>query len=304
MSYEIIYGKQFIFLKSTGEIVAMILTGSNNCYEIAPNGGNGRRARSWTSMNYYNNGPSLSAKPEAILANLDKELAEMIEKHKSGDHPEEDTPENIKARFGYYSSLSIAGSHTTGTSWEMWKNVFKNGIKNAMTIEALDSVGVNPWFCHYPRENDGAPGYQSLRTEAEYFIELEKWLTWRGDGKNRTFSLSYSPTDTDRVLTKLRAAVPPKEPVPKVTIRQDHFFVLSNSQGNLVRYTSRGYKYSPYEHSAKSFRTSQEAEAYRADLIKRGKHQAETWKIERVSGTFNYEVPASSVKPQKQEAIF
>ncbi|MFH1031078.1 MAG: hypothetical protein V1767_00705 [Chloroflexota bacterium] len=300
MSYEIIYGKQFIKLQSTGEVIPMILTGSNNCYEIAPGGGNGRRERSWTNLHYYNEGTNLSVKPEVLLANLDTELAKRIKSAAESPYADKgDTPENVKAHFGYYEGLAVGGGSCSDTSWGKRRNVFANGIKGAKTIEELDALGINPYFNHYPRENDGAPGYQGLHSEQEYFIELEKWLAWQNLGEHRSFSLSFSPMDTDRVLERLRAAVPPKEPTPKVCIGQNYYFVLSNDQGSLIRYTSRGYKYSYDGFSAKQYRTEEEAEAYRQNLIKKGKYRADTWKVEKIMRPTTFEVSAKEAANEK-----
>ncbi len=314
MSYEIIYSKQFISLQSTGEVIPMILTGSNNCYEIAPGGGNGRRERNWTNMRYYNEGTNLSVKPEVLLANLDAELVRTTKSHMESQYADAgDTPENIKAHFGYYASLAVGGGHCADTSWERWRNVFVNGIKGAKTIEELDALGVHPYFSHYSRDNDGAPGYPGLHTEQEYFTELEKWLTWQAtDGHNRSFSLSFIPMDTDAVLSRLRAAEPPKEPIPKVRVLQDHFYTLENDSGFLARYTSRGFKFA-YDSSGsvKQFRTEAETETYRQHLVEKKKHLAVSWRVKRIDRPATFMVPAprggevaAITEPEKQPSFF
>jgi hypothetical protein len=122
MSYEIFYGKQFVKLNQTEEVMPMVLAGSNNCYEIGRNGGTGRRERNWFNMSYYTDG-KLSSKPEEILNKIDRELIEKIDGNtKSQYRSDDDTPDNIRKRYGYYASLSISRSHTTGTSFDKWRN--------------------------------------------------------------------------------------------------------------------------------------------------------------------------------------
>jgi len=85
LSYEIIYGKQFVKLRRTGEIIPMLLAGSNNCYDVKPNGKTGRRARDWTNVPWYNRKGKISEKPELIIKRLDAELARFIRNRHNKD---------------------------------------------------------------------------------------------------------------------------------------------------------------------------------------------------------------------------
>ena len=284
MSYDIIYNKQFVKLRRTGEVIPMLLAGSNNCYEIAVGGGNGRRSRSWESFRYYNRKGKLSEKPEVILRKVDAEIGRYIRTRRDRDTK----PADIRNHFGYYASLVVGSGHCGGTSWNQWRGVFANGIKNALTIEDLNKLGVNLQFNASFGSSNGYPASVLIKTEREYFTEIKKWRGWHANG-GRGFYLDFSPYNTDRVLERLRAGrrKPPRE---KTDVRQDHFFVLSNGQGALVRYTRRGYRYTFSTAHGRRYRTEQDAEKYRQQIVDKGRHQADIWKVERIEGTATFQV--------------
>ncbi len=266
----------------------MLLAGSSNCFEIGLGGRNGRRVRSWESFRYYHRKDKLSEKPEVIIKNVDAELRRCIQKHR-GDS--EATPKDIRNHFGYYTSLVVGSGHCGGTSFNQWRSVFSNGIRGALTIEELDKLGVNLVYSSYSYNetpDNGKPATVDVKTEREYFIELKKWRAWQANG-GRSFSLSFRPSSTDRVLERLRSAKR-KAPREKTTVEQDHYFVLTSSLGNLIKYTSRGYRYSYSETGGKQFMAEQDAEKYRQQLVAKGRHKADTWKVKRVDRATTFQV--------------
>jgi hypothetical protein len=253
MSYEIVYGKQFVKLRRTGEVIPMVLAGSNNCFDYPSYGhSRGRRARSWGNAPWYNRKGKISEKPEVIVRNLDAELNRRIRNR----YDKEDKPADVRNRFGYYAAVAISGRGTRGTSWNAWRSQFTNGIKNAVTIEQLAELGVHLYFSGSTwgdEPNDGMPQTVYLETEPQYFAELKKWRAWKGNnGNGRSFWLDFSPHDTDTVLD------------------------------NLVKYTSRGYKYSFSQSGGRRFRTKKDAERYRQSLVKANRYKAEIWKVKRI----------------------
>lgn len=278
MSYDIFYGKQFVLLRKTREVIPMFLAGSNNCYEIGVGGRNGRRSRSWDNFRYYNRKGKISEKPDVILKNLDIELGQYIRRQRKRD--DGGKPAHVKAHFGYYAAIVVGSGHCSDTSWNMWRSQFANGIRGALTIEELNTLGINLIFRHWNDNKNGMPASVAITTEREYFTELNKWRAWQNNGGS-TFSLSFRPSSTDRVLEKLRAAKrkPPRE---KTIVEQDHYFVLTNGNGNLVKYTSRGYRYSYSQTGGKQFMTEESAEKYQQQLLKNNRYQSDTWKVKRV----------------------
>jgi len=298
LSYEIIYGKQFVKLRKTGEVIPMLLAGSNNCYEIGVGGRNGRRTRSWDSLRFYNRKGKISEKPEAILKKLDAELGRRTREHiayQKANYPKEEwvKPADIRDHFGYYISIVVGSGHCGGTSWGQYRGVFANGIKNALTIEQLDELGINLNIYYHSYNGDspnGKPASVDIKTEREYFAELKKWNEWRKTA-GKMFYLTLHPSNTDAVLRRLRASKrkPPRE---KTRVEQDHYFVLTNNNGSLLKYTSRGYRYSWNKSSGKKFRTEEIAEKYRQQLVDKGRHQAESWKVERIDQAYSFLVLA------------
>jgi hypothetical protein len=282
LSYDIIYNKQFVKLRKTGEVIPMLLAGSSNCFEIGTGGRNGRRTRSWDNFRYYNRKGKISEKPEIILRNLDADLRKIIRNHR-GD--KEARPADIRNHFGYYASLVVGSGHCGGTSWDDWRGVFTNGIKKALTIEQLADLGVYlHFFYHDYGEQDtseGRPASVDLTTEHEYFAELKKWRAWMEKYGKRPW-LSFTPSDTDAVLSRLRAT---RRTIArkKERVEQDHYFVLAGEDGYLMKYTRRGFRYTFSNNGGcKKFMTEKDVETYLKQVRKRGAYKADTWKVERV----------------------
>lgn len=286
MSYDIIYGKQFVKLRKTGEVIPMLLAGSNNCFEIGRGGRNGRRVRSWDSLRYYNRKGKISEKPEVILKNLDAELNRTLRRHRGS---KEDKPADIRNHFGYYASIVVGSGHCGGTSWPLYRSQFANGIRNAMTIEELDKLGVNLNIHHYSYKEEspnGKPKSVDIKTEQEYFAEMKKWREWQA-AAGKMFYLTFHPSNTDAVLRRLRTSKqkPPKE---KTVVEQDHSFVLTNGHNNLIKYTSRGYRYSYSDTGGKKFMTEEAAEKYRKMLVDKGRYNADIWSVKRVDSSYSF----------------
>ena len=283
MSYEIIYGKQFVKLRRTGEVIPMFLAGSNNCFDIGVGGRNGRRARDWSNDRYYNRRGKISEKPEVILKNVDAELRRRIRDR----YDKEDKPADIRNRFGYYASVAVGGGHCGDTSWSLYRSQYANGINNALAIEEMAKLGVYLYFhtvTWKEDSTDGIPASVDLKTEQEYFVELKKWRAWQ-DGNGKSFWLSFRPHNDELVLKRLRE---PKRKAPseKTRVEQDHYFVLTSGYNGygLLKYTKRGYRYSFSKSGGKRFRSEKDAEKYRQQLLKSGRYKADIWKVERIEG--------------------
>jgi len=286
MSYDIIYAKQFVKLRKTGEVIPMLLAGSNNCFEVGTGGRNGRRSRDWANDRFYLRKGKISDNPEAIMAKVDAELPRRIRNR----YDKTDKPADIRARFGYYASIAVGGGHCGDTSWDKYRGIYVNGIKNALTIEELDALGVNLYFFdiglsladRLPDTPAGVP----IKTERQYFEELKKWRTWQ-NGNGKRFWLSFRPHSTDMVLERLRA--PKRKPAgEKTRVGQDHYFVLTDGYNGLVRYTSRGYRYGYGKGNGKRFRTEKDAERYRQQLLANKRYKADIWRVERIDSPASF----------------
>jgi len=279
LSYEIIYGKQFVKLRRTGEVIPMLLAGSNNCFEVGTYlHRNGRRTRDWSNDRYYNRKGKISEKPDVILKNLDAELRRRIRNR----YDKEGKPADIRNHFGYYASIAVGGGHCGDTSWNLYRSQYANGIKNALTVEELAKLGVTLYFHDVSIHEipNGKPDQVDITSEPQYFVELKKWRAWQAES-GKGFWVSFHPLNTDRVLVRLRA---PKRKAPreKTRIEQDHFFVLTDGYSSLMKYIRSGYRYSYHKDSGKRFRTEKGAEKYRQQLLKNGRYKADIWKVERI----------------------
>lgn len=293
MSYDIIYNKQGIRLRRTGEVIIMLLAGSNNCFEVGNGRRNGRRVRSWEAHRFFNRKGKLSEKPDIILKNLEKTLRKETRRHRKPFYDEKPpTAKEIIERYGWYAGIAVGGGACADTSWPKYQGVYVNAIKKALTIEELDARGVHLYFTpgwFYNQEGNVPPPAASLsadiRTEKEYFTLLKEWKAWQ-EISGKQFYLQFNPSDTDTVVRRLKGADGHKRPNSERTrVQQDHYFVLEYPNGYLFKYTRTGFRYTSFESSAKRFRTEKEAEKYRATLVQKRKHMAEQWKVKRVEGT-------------------
>lgn len=294
MSYDIIYNKQGIKLRRTGEVIIMLLSGPSNCFEVGRGGRNGRRTRDWHAHTYFNRKDKLSEKPEIILRNLERDLNRTIRRDRSSYEENPPTPKQIKERYGYYIAISVGGGTCGDTSWPDFYGVYANAIKKALTIEQLNELGVNPYFSAYtPGQPDlpEKPASVNIATEKQYFEERKKWEAWK-EAANHGFFIAFSPVDTDVVLKRLKGTNGNRPARAKTRVEQDHFYVLESKEdrGYLVKYTARRFYYTIYERSAKHFRTEEEAEKYRKSLVDRRLYKAEVWKVKRVEGSMVFYV--------------
>lgn len=129
MSHEIIYGKCFIKVDDKN-FIPMVLIGSNNTYEIS--GGGNKRARDFT--------PLISMLNNKLYGELSEMISEC-EYMKNQRIDDYNNPTDIEKNFGYYNSFEFYGKRTA--TYSEFINLFKNGCKNAKTIEELSDLGIS-----------------------------------------------------------------------------------------------------------------------------------------------------------------
>lgn len=299
MSYTILYAKQFVKL-SNGNIIPMMLAGSNNCYTTSRSGKE-IRSRDWQVMTYHTEG-KFDSPAAALLANVEKEIQSL--KNKCGRDEwyikEGYTPEQIEKNFGWYSSLAIGSAGTGATSADKYRSFFRSGVKNAVSIETLAKIGVTLRVYSYKWHTDSytvpPPSQEYIRTEEEYYAVIAAWQQWRQTARTvneagnqsediPSVYLVLSPNDHEAVLDLLERLKVKKEKKPQQNVTVNGFYVLRNSSGFLVKYVRRGFRYA-YSmcSSVKAFQTEAEAEKFRAKLVREGKHMADTWKVVPMEG--------------------
>lgn len=298
MSYQIYYDKQFVRLGN--QYIPMSLDGSNNCTET--HNGYERRERNWNCRDYYFKSLGLGqffATSEIIFSSLNQWIEKQVKSSLDSEYrePHEDA-DYIKKHWGYYTGESFGGG-CSSLSLDQYLNWWKSGIKNAMTIEQLDNIGVHLEFScfqwHSYSYSLPVPQTNIIKTEEQFYIELKVWQDWAKEclitEDAKTFHpsiyLHFAGHNSDYVTNALKRYRSQNRKVtvrPKIDVEQDHYFALyMENHGYLSKYTSRGFKYISYQStSSKIFRTEKLAEKYRQDLIKKNRHLAQDWIVKKV----------------------
>jgi hypothetical protein len=256
MSWDILYNRQFVKVNDT--VIPMILSGSNNCYEISRNGGNGRRARDWWRHRYYLEGGALGIKPEDLEKKLDNELESYVERYKD----EADRDKIIKS-WGYYTAIRVRTSFSS--TFNQYKAFYMNGCKEAMSVEDLVKEGVYISIGVYRYEDKDIlkKGLEILPTvtvdTTEALIETyERYVAYYGhDIVMVNFHNEYA---VERMIKRLRG----KKNKPKNYVETNEFFVLKaiGEYRYYIKGIKRGYRYSFSESGAKKFLTEKKAKAF------------------------------------------
>lgn len=312
MSYDIIYDKQFVKLPDNN-FIPMILSGCNNVidYSNSWRGGRGRRSRSWNSHDYITRGSESKffASGELILKNTQKIIDECIASHANVKKDYEDkiyTEAEVKKSFGYFMGLAVRTQNTSQCNSTKYFNLYKNGVKDALTIEELDKIGINIEFYIYTwhdyKFSIPKPEWdqKSILTTEEFFKTLKEVneytkncviTTESGKTENVHVYIHFGGSDTT-VSDKLKRnrKNSKKKPVRYDYVKADHFFTLRNNNGYLKRYTAKGYRYS-YSYPMKHYRTEKEAQKFKDYLIRTKKSDAQSWNVIRYDREYTFRIP-------------
>ncbi len=169
MSYEIIYSKQFIKVNEH-QVIPMLLQGSNNCYDTQT----GRRARDWHNTFAHN--------PKGLIANN----CDIIESLRAmQNNYVTNRPEYTDKDFGWFDGVALYGHRTRNTTFNMYFNVYKSGIKKAKTIEQLraEGVTVKMYLSRYSHDTIIAEGKEIKQdvtfTSTEHMVStINEWMAY------------------------------------------------------------------------------------------------------------------------------
>lgn len=251
MSYEILYKARFIKL-SDGRILPLIEAGSNNCYEVNWKGGNARRSRSWCFLSNIR-----IATPSEILGNIERIRQEQIDQNNSPENQLYASPEHPQhyrfhqykdESFGYYTGLTLYGKRST--TYSQFYNFFKNGIKNAKTLEEWGELRVTFSLRQSYGITEAPPELGQVSTESQLLLSED----------NRYMLDSYGEP-------KSKFANGWKREYQE----QDHYFKVKTPYGYLMRNTARGYKYgiygTPYKTMTQAMNASRGREGFIVERI-------------------------------------
>jgi hypothetical protein len=261
MSYDIIYKRQFIKVDDK-RVIPMIQYGSNNTYEGRwGNKGRAKRARDWERYEYKLPNPMVTLE-EMLTAQQTSRLTMMEQYINYTDE-----------RWSRFSSIQMYGKGYI--TFQQWANFFKNGFKDALTVEELAEyrIYLKMYLSTYSLEDTVKRGYDAkapviFGTTEELIEKVTEWEDYYGELKGRIRFILLCDDWNFEALRRNKA--PKRTKHEKTRTEVDEYYVLKclEVQGYLVKYTRSGYRYSYYpdSYSTKKFRTEKEAEKYRGNL--------------------------------------
>lgn len=242
MSYEIIYLKQFVKVSET-EFIPIILTGSNNCYEMTHTGKE-RRERNWTTFTW-----ALKGK---LIGTL-KEMVDVCEADRA-KHKEQYPDEYTDNRFGYYASLAIGGASTVRTTFGMFKGLFVSGCKKAMTIEELKAQGlsieVKNGYVYSEELNKLSLIRKSVvpNTTAELIDAINELTAYYKDSNISVQVVFVNSAERVKRVQYFANRLAKQNNVAKTKVKKliTEYFVFKFDNGYYVKGTRRGFAYTFY----------------------------------------------------------
>ncbi len=256
MSWDILYNRQFVRVNDI--VIPMILSGSNNCYEVGRNNRNGRRARDWWRHRYYLEAGALGIKPEDLELKLDAEFNDYLERYK-----DEADKEKLSQSWGYYTGIRLRTN--TRTTFNQYKAFYMNGCKEAMSVEELVQHGVymSIGVYRYADEDILKRGLKILPTvtieTTQQLIDTYKvYADYYGyDSVIVTFHNEYS---IERMIEKLRK----RNKKERKCVETTEFFALKaiGCSQYYVKGQKRGYRYAYTSTGGKKFLTEGKANSF------------------------------------------
>lgn len=243
MSYEIIYDKQFVKVDDNGteKYIPMILVGSNNCYEIDYKGRE-RRERNWFPF-----GRNILATVEEMVGYWENVRAEKIRQNKSEKRDEWHTQYSDSA-FGYWTSMSLSGKHTSKTSFKNVVGIFTNGAKKSLTIEQLASEGVRVIVksSYYPSNRQAELGISPyslvVENDSELLGAIEQCnARFRGTGIRATVEFAGMHEEKPKRIRK--KYFPTKTRVKVPTMVDETYRIKVGDYGYFVKETRSNLRY-------------------------------------------------------------
>lgn len=265
MSYEIIYGKQFIKLTEQ-KLIPVLYWGSNNCYEYK-NGGRGRRERDFSSPSFLRN-DKLYNTPAGIIEATEVLKNKLIESNKNYLEQYPDWNQYKDENFGYFASLQI-GASTHTTTFKSLVNLVKDGIKKALTVEQILQAGADVHIYHYEyNEGDFKKKYgidpinSYPKTSEELLNIIENSILNFAPDLQPSIRIDAGDCTVKRL--KEINGNGPRQKRQKQRKEVPFFYVLKCTKvsGYFVKQTKYGYRYSQWDNSAKPFETEKAAQKY------------------------------------------
>lgn len=267
MSYSIIYDKQFIKVRENS-FIPLILCGDNNLYE-----GNGKRVRDWSVFSHildggiYGSLEYMLKKSEEIKANIISRNKEYNDRYKETGQ-ENAICEYTDDKFGWFDGIAIGGKHTSKTTYGDFVNIFKSGVKNAITIEeAIEKFYVSFRFKTSSYDDEKLkdqlkePVNCQIKTTEELIKKYEELSDYL---KNTGVNLCFNVSASEEFGKRVRRIKSPVQKRQKSLVPVDFFFVVKDMKTNnyVAKLNRNGYSYGHSYQSAKHFAKEKEANKY------------------------------------------
>lgn len=162
MSYSI-YNKAMFLKIGNDKYLPMFEAAESNVYDE-----NNKRAKNWSNTIFSNKSILLSENEVVALPN---EIRQKLINEKSDKYND--------SCFGYFYGLSIRNKRPINTSFNDFKNLFKNGMAYAITFNELKNLGIYLYAYRYNKEKDYATEQVVISNENDIITLSEnKDVVW------------------------------------------------------------------------------------------------------------------------------
>ncbi len=281
MSYHILYDKQFIKVDGN-RVIPFYLGGDNNVYDF-----NNKRARDWGNS-YAHTDKSMIVGNKQLLDSIDDYRKQTIER--SNDNVKEYKDESWAyddKRWGYHTSVAMYGKHTTKTTFSAYRNFYKSGIEQALTIEELEEVGVRITMCVSPYVEDKVLQEKGLErkpsvtfTSTQQMIDaITEYEAYYGG----VVILYLHEVGMDWYMIhkkRVRRNAKLEKQTEKKRVTVNEYYVLYNGVGYFIKNKKDGYIYTFNPISSKAFIDEKTIKAFHKRM-----RNKENFEVKKIEGT-------------------
>jgi hypothetical protein len=249
MSHSIIYRKLFVkFPNNT--YLPFVEYGDSNVYDALPSGKSGRRSRDWGLCGtVFLPTQNVPATEHEMLANLDRIHGQQIQRAETYNKDNDSPWEYNGEEFGSWMGLKIGSKYA---SLKQFKNFVKNGCKNAVLFENLESNGISVVIksSMFLRTDHPTMEHFFLHVIADNYLSVLKEKTdyLSATNFNPIVELSANSVSIDRLLEKKKVRRAKKDPNT-----YDEKWAVKFQDGYFTKMTSRSMRYNGNQAYAKIF---------------------------------------------------
>jgi len=307
MSVSIIYDAQFIKINDK-EFIPILCYGANNCTMANPLTGYEMRERDWNSILWYNKQTITTI--DEIINNINIQHQKLIDEYEfsydykynnnDNSYSKEKYISDVETKYGWYNGGTHYPQYHQIPSLKVFKNIFINGQKNALTIEELISNNVNPQVrlityvkdgkymdrtldTFYPKTTDELVSIINDFNNKEKLPEFNYYCEVTLDLVSMHYFLEKQKRNrkNERITKKLNTNNPDTN-VSNVTKPLTNYYIISakDDSKHLVKITKTKIRFSYYQYDSrvKQFKSLKLAQAY----LDKYSHLKETYQVENI----------------------